>query len=80
MVPPLTVQPLVENAVRHGICKKIEGGTVSLCSYQKDGFVWIEILDDGVGFDVEQLQSSSFGGVGIKKPSLPFRDLAEGKA
>ena len=79
MVPPLTVQPLVENAVRHGICKKIEGGTVSLCSYQKDGFVWIEILDDGVGFDVEQLQSSSFGGVGIKNLRYRLETLLKAK-
>ncbi|WP_050697346.1 sensor histidine kinase [Anaeromassilibacillus senegalensis] len=66
MVPPLTVQPLVENAVRHGVCQKVEGGFVSLKSYQKDGYVWIEITDDGVGFDTEQLQSASFGGIGIK--------------
>lgn len=66
MVPPLTVQPLVENAVRHGVCKKVEGGTVLLHTYQEDGFVWIELLDDGAGFDTAHLQSDAFGGIGIK--------------
>lgn len=75
MVPPLTVQPLVENAVRHGICKKVEGGTVSLITYQKDGFIWIEILDDGVGFEMEHLQSPSFGGIGIKNLRYRLKTL-----
>lgn len=75
MVPPLTVQPLVENAVRHGVCKKVEGGTVCLKSYHKDGFVWIEILDDGIGFDTEQLQSPSFGGIGIKNLRYRLKTL-----
>ena len=45
----------------------------------EDGFVWIEILDDGVGFDVEQLQSSSFGGVGIKNLRYRLETLLKAK-
>ncbi len=55
-VPPLTVQPLVENAVKHGITKKAEGGTVKLCTYEEDGNYIIEIIDDGMGFDTENME------------------------
>ena len=51
LVPTLTIQPLVENAIRHGICKKKEGGTVFVKSYEREKEYVIEIIDDGVGFD-----------------------------
>ncbi len=51
LIPALSVQPLVENAIRHGICKKPEGGTVKIASREeKDCFVVI-VTDDGVGFN-----------------------------
>ena len=50
-LPPLSVQPIVENAIKHGILKKEEGGTVTIKTYAtKDNDV-VEIIDDGVGFD-----------------------------
>lgn len=52
-VPPLTVQPLVENAVKHGITKKAEGGTVKICTYDSATHYVIEIIDDGMGFDYD---------------------------
>lgn len=52
-IPPLTVQPLVENAVKHGITKKAEGGTIKICTYDENENYIIEIIDDGVGFDTE---------------------------
>ena len=52
-VPPLTVQPLVENAIKHGITKKAEGGTVKICTYEENTCYVIEIIDDGVGFDTD---------------------------
>ncbi len=50
-VPILSVQPLLENAVKHGICNKAGGGTVRLTTYRQDEVVYIIIEDDGVGFD-----------------------------
>lgn len=51
-IPPLTIQPLVENAVRHGILRRVEGGMVKISSYEtKEAFV-VEVVDDGVGFHV----------------------------
>lgn len=54
MIPPLTVQPLVENAVIHGIGSKKDGGTIKLSSRKlSDNGAQIKIVDDGVGFDTK---------------------------
>ena len=50
-VPPLVVQPLVENAVKHGICKNEDGGTLTIKTRRKENKIVISIIDDGVGFD-----------------------------
>lgn len=51
-VPILSIQPLLENAVKHGICNRRGGGTVRLTTYKVQGLNYIEVEDDGVGFDV----------------------------
>ena len=53
LVPPLSIQPLVENAIKHGVSKKPGGGTVQLKSYELIGFNVIEVNDDGLGFNAE---------------------------
>lgn len=56
MVPPLSIQPLVENAVKHGVAPKEEGGTVRIVSRRlSDGGAQIRVRDDGVGFDIGEL-------------------------
>lgn len=50
-LPPLILQPIVENAIRHGLLKKPDGGSVTLRTACQDGWVRIEVEDDGVGFD-----------------------------
>ena len=55
-IPPLTVQPLVENAVKHGVSKKAEGGTVKVSTYDGGTHYVIEIIDDGVGFEEESAE------------------------
>lgn len=62
-VPPLSIQPLVENAIRHGVRKKEEFGTVVLSvreNEKKDGFI-IEISDDGVGIEPSKLEQLNAG-------------------
>ncbi|GIP00777.1 hypothetical protein J14TS5_58620 [Paenibacillus lautus] len=51
LVPPLSIQPLVENAARHGILKRARGGTIliRIAEYEDRAEVYIE--DDGVGMD-----------------------------
>lgn len=56
MVPPLSIQPLVENAVKHGISPSEKGGTVRITTREiSGGGAQIIIQDDGVGFDVSTL-------------------------
>ena len=54
-VPVLSVQPLVENAIRHGVMKKPEGGTVTIRTYEDAHGAVIEVSDDGAGFDTSEI-------------------------
>ena len=54
-IPPLSVQTLVENAVRHGIEKNIDGGTVYISSFSDDKFFTVKIRDTGIGFDTSEI-------------------------
>jgi two-component system, sensor histidine kinase ChiS len=70
---PLTIQPLVENAIRHGVMKRVEGGTVKLTVTLEEDAVLVEVWDNGVGMSPEQLErlwspektSSKRRGVGL---------------
>ena len=50
-IPPLLLQPLVENAVKHGIFYKTEGGTITIRSRCENGKVFLSVQDDGIGFE-----------------------------
>jgi len=50
-LPALTLQPVVENAVRHGVVKRNEGGTVTIRSEKTETGIIITVTDDGAGFD-----------------------------
>ena len=53
-LPVLTLQPIVENAVKYGVGKKSEGGTVKISTNEfEDGYKLI-VSDDGIGFDVSE--------------------------
>ena len=54
-IPALTVQPIVENAVKHGLMKLQKGGTIRVVSYETDNDYCILVEDDGVGFDTSEL-------------------------
>lgn len=64
-VPLLTLQPLVENAVRHGISKRPEGGTVRVASRELESCYSILVEDNGVGFDTAKTPDSSREHVGL---------------
>lgn len=51
-LPALTVQPLVENAIKHGLMGLETGGTVIIRSYETSENFYVEVIDNGVGFDV----------------------------
>ena len=51
VLPALSVQPLVENAIKHGLMRLETGGTVVIRSYETPTHFCVEVKDDGVGFD-----------------------------
>ena len=50
MIPALTIQPLVENAVKHGIYPRERGGTITIAAREHQEWYEVRISDDGVGF------------------------------
>lgn len=55
LIPALSVQPLVENAIKHGLMKLPEGGIVSVISYETEDCCCVSVEDNGVGFDATVL-------------------------
>lgn len=53
VLPALSVQPLVENAIKHGLMRLETGGTVKIHSYEIPTHFCVEVTDDGVGFDTD---------------------------
>ena len=53
VLPALSVQPLVENAIKHGLMRLETGGTVVIRSYETPTHFCVEVNDDGVGFDTD---------------------------
>ncbi len=54
VLPALSVQPLVENAIKHGLMRLETGGTILVRSYETPTHFCVEVKDDGVGFDTSR--------------------------
>ena len=65
LIPALTIQPLVENAIKHGLMGLESGGTVTISSQEFDNYYEISVKDNGVGFDDSVFQDGKKH-VGIK--------------
>ncbi|RAW16026.1 histidine kinase [Paenibacillus taichungensis] len=71
-LPPLSIQPLVENAIRHGVMERAAGGTVNLGITRENEHIVIVVQDDGVGIPPERLaqvnsgRTEGPGGVGLQ--------------
>lgn len=76
MVPPLSIQPFAENAVKHGIWPKDDPGTVWISSSEEDGACILTIRDDGVGFDTSEDTGEERYGIGITNAMERLRDQA----
>lgn len=70
-VPMLSLQPLVENAIKHGRIQDTDGGFVSLSTEKRDGFIIIRVADNGRGFDTDEPSD----GVGLKNVKERFERL-----
>ena len=55
LLPALSIQPLVENAIKHGLMKLPEGGTVTISSCETEDDYYISVEDNGAGFDTSVL-------------------------
>ena len=66
VVPSMILQPLVENAIRHGIGPKIGGGTITLRAWRNVGRLSIEVVDDGVGIPQDRQRYIYKSGIGIR--------------
>ena len=74
-IPPLTVEPLVENAVIHGIGTLESGGIITISSQKAEGGYLICVEDNGVGFDVENTAL----GVGLENAKTRLEMQCSGK-
>ena len=55
-IPPLTLQPLVENAIKHGLYPKKNGGVIIITTHSQDDSVIISINDNGVGMEKDLIK------------------------
>jgi two-component system LytT family sensor kinase len=66
VVPSMLLQPLVENALTHGLARKLGAGTLVLRSYRQDRHTVVEIVDDGVGMAPERQAGGPGAGIGLR--------------
>lgn len=64
-IPPMILQPLVENSVKYGIAPKEEGGTISVTVRRSGNIVFFEVKDDGLGSNAKKVMDGSSSGVGM---------------
>lgn len=76
LLPPLTVQPLVENAVKHGIFYAKNNGTVRIATCKQGSSIVITVSDDGIGFDTEaETNADDRVSVGLRNVRTRLRKL-----
>jgi two-component system LytT family sensor kinase len=64
-VPSMLLQPMVENAIKHGLAPKLEGGQIRLRTRRLDGRLIIEVEDNGLGISEERLAQVYAKGIGV---------------
>ena len=66
LVPTLILQPLVENAIKHGISQIEEKGVISIIAKKKDDFLLLRVVDNGPGKTLVKGKNNANGGIGLK--------------
>lgn len=72
-IPPMILQPLVENSVKYGIGPKEEGGTISLTVKRSGNIVLFEVKDDGLGSNAKTVMDGSSSGIGMANTDLRLK-------
>jgi signal transduction histidine kinase len=70
MVPPLLLHPLVENAIRHGLARRVEGGCLGIRARREDDRLELRIWDDGPGLEADDGVPGSGIGLGTTRARL----------
>ncbi|MCC8026001.1 MAG: histidine kinase [Clostridium sp.] len=79
-LPHFSLQPLVENAIKHGICKRAGPGNITIRSYVREDEIVVEVEDDGVGFDMEaSLEKGGRKQVGLENVKARISYLSHGR-
>lgn len=78
LLPALSVQPLVENAVRHGVATYKDGGTVQINAHRSGGVIVIEVIDRGSGKRNITEQQSKRKGIGVENVRKRLQSMSNG--
>lgn len=74
-IPPMILQPLVENSVKYGIAPKDDGGTIHLIVQRREEGIYFEIKDDGLGINAKKVLDGKSTGVGLKNSDKRLRSI-----
>jgi two-component system LytT family sensor kinase len=74
-IPPMILQPLVENSVKYGIAPKDDGGTIVLTIKRFNNMIFFEVKDDGLGSKAKKVMDGSSGGVGLKNTDQRLKSI-----
>lgn len=74
-IPPMILQPLVENSVKYGIGPKENGGTIVLTVKRFNQMIFFEVKDDGLGSNAKKVMDGSSSGVGLKNTDQRLRSI-----
>lgn len=77
-LPPLSVQPLVENAVKYGTLQKMEGVDICISNYCDNDYFYIKIKDNGLGFDPYHYQDDHKVHIGIEGVKKRLETMCNG--
>ena len=69
-IPPMTLQPLAENALKHGIGGRLEGGRMRIAARRMDGVLRLEVEDDGAGFASDARDGTGLGNLRARLATL----------
>src|SRR5258708_802907 len=72
-VPSLILQPMVENAVKHGIAKRAQGGTIRITAFRSNGMLTLRVYNDGPSLPANWEKTHS--GIGISTARTPLNNL-----
>ncbi|HEY3404904.1 MAG TPA: histidine kinase [Ohtaekwangia sp.] len=74
-IPPMILQPLVENSVKYGIAPKEDGGTIILTVKRFNNMIFFEVKDDGLGSNAKKVMDGSSSGVGMKNTDQRLKSI-----